>query len=286
MAMSVVELLRFPTIGQPYLNSHIRIRPGDKEKITPFLIRGEGIIFLTAHFGSWELLNATGSLMGYQMAVLAKEQKHRRADEFLNKLRSSKGTQVIYKGMAVREILRSLKRGQIVGMLSDQDGGKKGVFVRFFGRMSSSPAGVATFAMRTDTPIFPVFIFREGLNRHRVEVEGPLNKPSSGTEEEQERIILQQFSEILEQKIRQAPDQWLWAHRRWKSTPNRNVLILDDGKAGHAQQSMAFMKILASERVHEGCDPKDFSYRIVTVRYRSKMHSMIYRTLGVLSFGW
>jgi lauroyl/myristoyl acyltransferase len=153
--------------------------------------------------------------MGYQMAVLAKEQKHRRADEFLNKLRSSKGTQVIYKGMAVREILRSLKRGQIVGMLSDQDGGKKGVFVRFFGRMSSSPAGVATFAMRTDTPIFPVFIFREGLNRHRVEVEGPLNKPSSGTEEEQERIILQQFSEILEQKIRQAPDQWLWAHRRW-----------------------------------------------------------------------
>lgn len=286
MAMSAIELLRFPSIDQAYLDSHIRIRSGDKEKVASFMKSGQGIIFLTAHFGSWELLNAAGSLMGYQMAVLAKEQKHRRADEFLNKLRSSKGTQVIYKGIGVREILRSLTKGKIVGMLSDQDGGKKGVFVRFFGRMSSSPAGVATFAMRTGTPIFPVFIFREGLNRHRIEVEGPLSVPRDGAEEEKERIILQQFSEILEQKIRQAPDQWLWAHRRWKSTPNRNVLILDDGKAGHKQQSLAFLKILASERTVDGCDPKDFSSRIVTVYYRSKFHSSAYRSLGLLTFGY
>lgn len=269
LGAAAIELLRFPDLTTRYVEQHIELQ--GLEKFQPYLKEGKGIIFLTAHFGSWELLNVTGGIIGYPMLVLARVQKHPRSDEFLNTLRTSKGSQVIRKGMPVREILKALKKGEIVGMLSDQDGGKNGTFVRFFNRLSSSPKGVATFAVRTGAPIFPVFIFREGLFNHRVEVEGPLTPPpASATDEETERVILQQFADTLESKIRKAPDQWLWAHRRWKSTPDRSVLVLSDGKTGHLNQSLAVLEAIKEEREAQGVPAERLHSKIVEVRFRNK----------------
>ena len=268
LAMSAVELLRFPDMDKTYIEKNIRIL--GTEKINAKLKEGKGAIFLTAHFGCWEMLNLASNLVGYPMVALVRSQKHPRSDEFLNSLRTSKGNQVIRKGMPVREILKALRAGKIVGMLSDQDGGKNGSFVQFLGRMSSSPSGVATFALRTHAPIFPVFIFREDLTRHRVEVEGPLSRPEEalGTAAA-ERDILQQFARILESKIRKAPDQWLWAHRRWKSTPNRSVIILSDGKAGHLNQSLAVLEALREERAAKGAAPEHTRSKVVEVRFKN-----------------
>ncbi len=269
LGLAAIELLRFPDLTTRYVEQHIEFQ--GLEKFQPYSKEGKGIIFLTAHFGCWELLNATGGIIGYPMLVLARVQKHPRSDEFLNNLRASKGSQVIRKGMPVREILKALKKGEIVGMLSDQDGGKNGSFVRFFNRWSSSPKGVATFAVRTGAPIFPVFIFRKDHFNHRIEVEGPLVPPgASASDEETERVILQQFADTLESKIRKAPDQWLWAHRRWKSTPDRSVLVLSDGKTGHLNQSLAVLEAIKEERASQGALPEQFHSKIVEIRFRSK----------------
>lgn len=238
LAMSAVELLRFPDMNEAYIRRHMSIVGA--EKFEPVLRQGRGIIFLTAHFGNWEILSIASGLVGYPMMALARVQKHPRSDAYLNSLRSSQGSRIAYKGMNVREILKSLKGGGIVGMLSDQDGGRNGTFVHFFDRLSSSPSGVATFALRTGAPIYPVFDFRESPTNHHVEVEGPLALPDpSADPEEAERFILQQFADMLEAKIRRSPEQWLWAHRRWKSTPDRSVVILSDKKSGHVNQSLA-----------------------------------------------
>ncbi|OIO37294.1 MAG: hypothetical protein AUJ72_04790 [Candidatus Omnitrophica bacterium CG1_02_46_14] len=269
LAMSSVELLRFPEIDEAYIRKNIRILGG--EKIDRELKAGKGAIFLTAHFGCWELLNLTSNLVGYPMVVLTRTQKHPRSNEFLNSLRASKGNQIIRKGMPVREILKALKRGKIVGMLSDQDGGKNGTFVQFFNRSSSSPSGVATFALRTNAPIFPVFIFREDNEKHRVEVGDPLHRPADGSSPEAaERELLQQFAKILESNIRRAPDQWLWAHRRWKSTPNRSILILSDGKPGHLNQSMAFLKAIREERHLQGILSEHTVFRTIEIEFKNK----------------
>src|SRR3989338_6662656 len=173
--------------------------------------------------------------------------------------------------MPIREILRSLKKGEIVGILSDQDGGRNGTFVKFFNRWSSTPSGVATFAIRTHSPIFPVFIFREGTRDHRVEVEGPLRMPDPDTpQEEAEQIILQQFANILEAKIRKDPGQWLWAHRRWKSTPDRSILILSDGKIGHLNQSLAVFEAIRLEREAQGIAPERTRSQLIQVRFRNE----------------
>ena len=269
LSMSAVELLRFPEMDEAYIRKNIRIL--GSEKIDRELKKRRGAIFLTAHFGCWELLNLASNLVGYPMVVLARTQKHPRSNDFLNSLRSSKGNQIIRKGMPVREILKALKAGKIVGMLSDQDGGRTGTFVEFFKRRSSSPSGVATFALRTQASIFPVFIFREKLKIHRVEVGEPLDRPADSlTPEEAEQELLQQFAKILEAKIRKAPDQWLWAHRRWKSTPNRSVLILSDGKPGHVNQSLAVAEAFHRERQAQGVPPEYTTSKVIKVRFRNK----------------
>ncbi len=284
MGLSAMELLRFPDLNERYVREHLEFV--GTHKFEPYLREKKGIIFLTAHFGNWEFLNLAANLVGYPLVALARAQKHPRSDEFLNSLRISKGGQVIRKGMPMREILRSLKNGKIVGILSDQDGGRNGTFVRFFNRLSSTPSGVATFALRTGSPIFPVFIFRENNTEHRVEVEGPLAMPDASTDPaEAERMILQQFAEILESKIRKAPDQWLWSHRRWKSTPDRFVLVLSDGKAGHLNQSLAVLDAIKEARAAQGFAAEHTHPKIVEVRFRSRRVEEAFKVLCLLTRG-
>jgi len=289
LAACGVDLLRIPEMDLKHVRKHIRVI--GQERFEPFLKEKKGIIFLTAHFGSWEVMNIAGSLMGYPMVVLARIQKHPRSDVYLNSLRTSKGSQVIYKGMPIRDIMRSLKEGKIVGILSDQDGGRGGTFVPFFGRSSSTPPGAAAFSLRTGSPLFPVFIFREGVLDHRVEVEGPLTFPDpSLSKEASEAFLLKQFAEILEQKIRKAPEQWLWAHRRWKSTPDRFVLVLSDGKAGHTHQSRALLEAFKEERASGGFGSETVHEKTIEVRFRHSflrkwLKFIVWLTRGRMPFG-
>ncbi|MBI4432812.1 MAG: mitochondrial fission ELM1 family protein [Candidatus Omnitrophica bacterium] len=255
VAMTAVEMLRFPEMDKRYLEERIKIT--GLEKFERALASGRGIIFLSAHFGNWEILNVVAGLKGYPLLALARAQKHPRSDAFLNGLRSSQGAQMIGKGMPVREILRALKSGRIIGILGDQDAGKTGTFVRFFGRLSSSPTGAEVFAERTHALIFPIFVSRQGRG-HLLEIEEPL-----------EGDVLQKFANRLEEKIRAYPSQWLWAHRRWKSSPDRFVVVLSDGKAGHYRQSMAAAEVFREQRARCGIADERTRVTIIDVRYKN-----------------
>lgn len=284
MALSMGEMLRLPDMNLAYVRRNIEFV--GVEKYEPFLKEKKGVIFLTAHYGNWELLNVASRIVDYPMVVLARAQKHPRSDAYLNSIRSCKGSQVIRKGMPVREILKALKTGKVLGILSDQDGGKNGTFVRFFGRQSSSPNGVVTFAMRTGAPIFPSFDVRQDWIRHRIEVKDALVMPPVDTPpEEAERIVLQQFADVLEAQIRRHPDRWLWAHRRWKSTPNRSVLILSDGKTGHLNQSMTVLEAFREERRLRGAAPDQTQAKVVVVQFKNKFFENFIKILSIILNG-
>ncbi|MBI2095481.1 MAG: mitochondrial fission ELM1 family protein [Candidatus Omnitrophica bacterium] len=284
LAMCVVDLLKLPDLNRRTAERLVEFRGLDR--IRPSLEEGKGVIFLTAHFGSWEFLNGLAGLTGYPLVGLARAQKHPRSNRFLNSLRSCHGNQVIEKGIPVREILKALRAGRVVGILGDQDAGKNGVFVNFFGRQSSSPNGVAAFSAKTGAAVFPVFIFRTGLTSHRVEVEAPIRVPEAlAGEAAGERAMLQSFADTLEAKIRRSPEQWLWAHRRWKSTPDRFVLVLSDGKTGHLNQSLAVFEALKEERARQGFSPQNLHLEILDVGYRSRIGKNLLQALGIVFRG-
>ena len=95
-----------------------------------------------------------------------------------------------------------------------------GVFVDFFGLPASTNSGMARIALRTDAPIVPAFIVREGRSaRHRVHVLPILEVERTGDFQEEVRRNTQRFTEVFEEMVRRHPEQWLWMHKRWKTRP-------------------------------------------------------------------
>jgi KDO2-lipid IV(A) lauroyltransferase len=117
------------------------------------------------------------------------------------------------------EIVRALKtKGTILGLICDQNGGKDGVFVDFFGLPASSVKGPAALALRYGVPVVPMFTLWDG-DLYKVEIQPELELIRSGDEEADILENTGRFQKVIEEMVRRYPEQWLWAHRRWKTRP-------------------------------------------------------------------
>lgn len=239
-----MEMAAIPAINREYVDQWVGITPGSQERLEKALSGGKGVIFLTGHFGNWEMVPITGALHGYPTLVLAREQGWPKLNRMLTEYRESKGCRIITKGFSVRELIQGLKEGRIVGIVADQDGGKNGVFAPFFGRLASTAPGTINLSIRTGAPILPVFMVRQQGALHSLIIEEPLEIPAKGTDKERIQAGVAAYLEVLEKYIRRFPTQWLWFHRRWKSSPERRILVFSDGKAGHLSQAMALAQRL------------------------------------------
>jgi KDO2-lipid IV(A) lauroyltransferase len=285
LLMTIVEMLRFPVLDRRYVETHVAI--GDLGPVDRAVAAGRGMILLTAHFGNWELLNIVGSVLGYPMTVFARPQKHPRSDAFLNGLRASRGAEVVRKGISARQVVHALGNGRLLGVLADQDAGQHGVFVPFFGRASSSPRGVVRFACRTGSSILPVFAVRDRADatRHRIVFGREVRVPPGTPDEEAEVAVMAAFAAELEAQVRRHPEQWLWPHRRWKSSPDRTCVILSDGKVGHLNQCRAVVEALVEARLGRGVPARHTHVRTIEVRYRHPAARAALVAWGVLTRG-
>jgi KDO2-lipid IV(A) lauroyltransferase len=261
------EIASLTKLNKDYVNRYVEVI--NMERIENAAKSGRGTLLLTAHFGDWELSSLVSALKGFPITVLAREQKMKRLNELLNRLRESKGCKVVRKGMSTKNILRELYRKNMVGILSDQDAGKKGTFVNFFGRPTSAHIGPFEIAKHTNSIILPNFIVRVNGPFHKLYLEEYIDV---GQSEGKEGLIegLQRYMSLLEKYIRKHPAQWLWLHKRWKSTPKRTILVLNDGKAGHLNQSLAVARQIERARATQNYGTGDTDIVVLDVKYRSK----------------
>jgi len=279
LGQTLIETLILPRIDEAYIDKFIKCE--NFERIHEGLDKGKGVIALTAHFGNWELSSITGAIKVKPIYVLVREQKHKRLNALLNQHRESKGCRAIGKGMATRELMRAFKKNEIVGILADQDAGKNGVFVNFLGRPASTASGAVDFARKTGAVILPTFCIREKGPYHRQVIEKPLELITSDDREGDAKANLQLFADRLKRRVEDHPDQWLWLHKRWKSTPVRSILILDDGRTGHLNQSRAVADCLRRKREEMGFD-RDAT-RITEVKVEFE-HSLTARAIPAACF--
>jgi Kdo2-lipid IVA lauroyltransferase/acyltransferase len=278
LGMNIIELLKLPVMAKSYLERHVKLE--NKDGIKPGLEKGKGVIVLTAHFGNWEIASLAASLNGYAMSVFAREQKYERLNNLLNQFRQSTGCKVITKGFSVKDIIKTLYNNGIVAMLSDQDAGANGVFVNFFNRPASSAIGPIAFSLKTGAEIIPSFIRRVGTDKHIARVGEPLKLVDTGNKEKDMKENLQKIARILEDSIRKFPEQWLWAHKRWKSTPERSVIVLTDGKAGHSNQALAVAEMveqalgsrLEDRKIKE---PPVVKIKTIEIKFKNKFTKLV-----------
>jgi KDO2-lipid IV(A) lauroyltransferase len=181
---------------------------------------GKGVIPLTGHIGNFELLAAYLSLRGYHVSVIGRELYDRRLDALLVKSRESVGLENIPSSASVKQMIKVLRSGRALGVLADQDSSRiRGVFVNFFERVALTPVGPALLAYKTESPIVPMAIVREGDDEYKIMVKEPIELASSEDKEKDVIETTQRYTQVLESVIREYPSQWLWMHDRWKSKP-------------------------------------------------------------------
>ncbi len=215
LGKDAVELVNLPKFNKARMDKSVRFR--NRERLDKAYEKGKGVIVLTAHLGSWELMAAALRENNYPGVTIGRRIYFKKYDDFLNKLRKSRDVEVIYRDESPRKMLKTLKQNWIVGIVADQDvDSVDGVFVNFFGRSAYTPTGPVVLARASGAVIVPVFIVREG-NGHTIAVEEPIELTNTGNRESDLIYNTQKWSDVVESYVRKYPDQWVWMHRRWKT---------------------------------------------------------------------
>jgi KDO2-lipid IV(A) lauroyltransferase len=204
-------------IDKAYIDAHVTLH--GNEHADAAVEAGKGGLAVTGHFGSWELMAAAYRHQGYPLDLLIGHQKNKKVDDLFNDLRKRQGLGLIPLNMALKGVLRAVKKNRLVALLGDQDARRgAGIDVEFFGRPTSTYPGIALFSVKSGAPILCPFIVRRdaGLD-HDVYLEPPLAFTPTGDRDEDVKNLTQLHAAMLEAWIRKHPDHWFWGHKRWKS---------------------------------------------------------------------
>src|SRR6516165_927347 len=190
------------------------------EHYTEAMRQGRGVLFLTAHFGNWELSSFAHGLYGHPLNFVVREMDNPLLDLMVNRYRCLSGGRAVYKHDSARETMRALHRGLAVGILMDQNMlPGEGAFVDFFGRPACTTTGPARIARKTGAAIvLGLVIWDADRGRYRLRFD-PVEWMKRQDPEEEIVANTANFTRLIEEYVRRYPDQWLWVHRRWKTRP-------------------------------------------------------------------
>jgi len=215
--LSLFEFLYIDKLRQDEIKHLVTLT--NPEVVEQALSRNRGIIFMTGHFGNWELLaTATMLHMNSSGLIIVKKQKNHFIDKMINDLRTKHTNRIVYMKESVREIVKTLSDNGIVAMIADQSAPRDSVYVPFFGREVATFAGPAYFALRTGAPIImSVSVRRPDGGYDAIFEEVKIDNLQDASKENIKELTARHTA-VLEKYIRHYPDHWLWQHRRWKYT--------------------------------------------------------------------
>lgn len=208
-------LLRFSTLPAEAILARTDVEGA--ERVRWAYAQGRGVIFVTGHFGFWELQALAHGLRFPPMTVLARALDNPLLNARLEVIRTRTGNGVLYRKGVLRRVLRLLHEGQGVGILIDQHIlSNDAISVDFFGRPAATTPAVAALALRTGAVIVPLFALPLGGGRYRMVYEQPIEMPAADAVDPV-RDITQRCTDVLEMYVRRHPELWLWMHRRWRA---------------------------------------------------------------------
>ena len=213
------ELLRFATLTPAQMLSSVEVEGEERARVA--YAQGHGVLFVTGHFGYWELQAMVHALQAEPVGILARALDNPHLNRLLEAIRERTGNTVIYRRETIRRVMRTLQAGRGVALLIDQHiMSRDAIYVDFFERPAATTSAVAALAVRTGAPVVPVFALPLGGGRYRMIYEHPVEPPRADSTDAI-REFTQRCTDVLEMYVRRRPDLWLWMHRRWR----------DDGQA-------------------------------------------------------
>lgn len=177
-----------------------------------------GVLLFSGHYGHWELTALMQGWLGLPLTLITRPLDNPRLEHRLARVRSRSGNRVVHRRNAVKEMLRAVREKSGVAILIDQNARRAGILVPFFGHPAATVPTLALLALRTGAVVVPTFSLPEG-RRYRIVYEPPVSIVATGDLVADVARLTEQFTAIIERRIRERPEVWLWLHRRWKRDP-------------------------------------------------------------------
>jgi len=213
--ITLLELLQMAYLSKQELVSKVRVE--NIEILIEAIAKQKGIILITAHLGNYEVAaQSVPCILGQQMSAVAKKMRNVQLNRFIHNLRTRFGNKVIYKKGALPEMMQTLRKGAIVGIMMDISRRFDGVDVNFLDHRATATPAAALLGLRCKSPIIPAFCHRDPKGKLIVRVEPPIEIRRSSDLRSDLQFNTQLITDRVERAVRNYPEQWNWMLKRWK----------------------------------------------------------------------
>jgi Kdo2-lipid IVA lauroyltransferase/acyltransferase len=219
VAITAAEFFSMPSITRENLHEWVEME--GLEHFEAGIAQGKGLLTIIGHFGNWELMPVTFPLFVKFLKpsyIVYRPLDSPVLDNMVEHVRTINGNEMIPKGGSGKRIMELLKENHAIAILSDQNvAAREGVFVDFFGRPACTGVGLAVLALRSGAPVLPMFMARQKSGKYKLILKPLVEISRTGDYEKDLLENTQHFTKIVEEVVREYPDQWFWIHQRWKT---------------------------------------------------------------------
>lgn len=194
------------------------------ERVKWMMQEKKGLLMATGHYGNFEIIGYMLGQWGFDVYSIARPLDNPYINRYLYGIRQRHGQKILDKFGASEQMEQLVKEGATLCFIADQDAGRKGIFVDFFGRKASSYKSIPLLAIHYNLPIVVGGARRIG-NRFFFQMECTRIILPEQWQEQEDPLgwLAQEYTRALEEFIRKDPTQYWWIHRRWKTRPKEEL---------------------------------------------------------------
>jgi KDO2-lipid IV(A) lauroyltransferase len=218
------DLVRLPHMTQDDLKRTIKLY--GTENLEEARAGGKGAILVGGHIGNFSIVAQMAAILGYNPAIVAEDIEPETLYNYINHLRGGFGVKMLKTGSSqVRTLFKLIKSNGMVMLAADRDVTNTGVPVPFFGGLADLPPGPVVLALRLNTPLIPVHTVRLRDNSSIANIYPPMQLDRTGDIDRDTKTNMRKLTQILEEMISKAPDQWVVLQRVWEQEPTKQQAV-------------------------------------------------------------
>lgn len=180
---------------------------------------GKQFIFVTGHYGNWELLSQSIAIhFDLTLVGVGRELDSKKMDEILIKNRERFNVEMVYKKGAMKGCIKAIAQKKTIGILVDQNLSlSQSITVNFFNHKATHTPIASILSRKFGIDLIPAYISTDDYENYVVKIYPPIKSLKTENQEEDLATMTQAQAKILEKVIREKPQQWFWQHKRWKA---------------------------------------------------------------------
>ncbi|HHD75758.1 MAG TPA: lipid A biosynthesis acyltransferase [Campylobacterales bacterium] len=191
----------------------------NEEIVQAYQKAGKQFIFVTGHYGNWELLSQSIAIhFDLTLVGVGRELDSKKMDEILIKNRERFNVEMVYKNGAMKGCIKAIAQKKTIGILVDQNlGSHQSIDVSFFNQKTTHTPIASILSRKFGIDMIPAFISTDDYTNYTVTIYPAIKSLKTENQEEDLEKMTQSQAEAMEKVIRQQPNQWFWQHKRWKA---------------------------------------------------------------------